>query len=53
MGNINSMSSTIIKEISNMDVLKNKGITGRERVLQKFTYEIDAESFIEIYDRIQ
>ena len=53
MGNINSMSSTIIKEISNMDALKNKGIAGRKRVLQKFTYEIDAESFIEIYDRIQ
>jgi len=53
MGNINSMSSTIIKEISNMDVLKDKGIAGRKRVLQKFTYEIDAESFIEIYDRIQ
>ena len=53
MGNINSMSSTIIKEISNMDALKNKGIAGRKRVLQKFTYEIDAESFTEIYDRIQ
>ena len=53
MGNINSMSSTIIKEISNIDALKNKGIAGRKRVLQKFTYEIDAESFIEIYNRIQ
>ena len=53
MGNIDSMSSAIIKEISNMDLIKDKGIAGRKRVLQNFTYEIDSESFIEIYHRIQ
>jgi glycosyltransferase involved in cell wall biosynthesis len=53
MGDISSMSSTIIKEISNINSLQKKGMVGRERVLQKFTYEIDAERFIKIYERIQ
>jgi ABC-type uncharacterized transport system ATPase component len=47
------MSSTIIKEISNINSLQKKGMVGRERVLQKFTYEIDADRFIKIYERIQ
>ena len=53
MGDISSMSSTIIKEISNINSLQKKGMVGRERVLQKFTYEIDADRFIKIYERIQ
>tara|TARA_B100001769_G_scaffold83147_1_gene63205 strand:- start:3098 stop:4297 length:1200 start_codon:yes stop_codon:yes gene_type:complete len=52
MGNINSMSETILKEISDKKSLKEKGDAGRKRVLENFTYEIDADQFIEIYERI-
>ena len=52
MGNINSMSETILKEISDKKLLKEKGDAGRKRVLENFTYEIDADQFIEIYERI-
>jgi glycosyltransferase involved in cell wall biosynthesis len=47
------MSSTIIKEISDKESLRKKGLNGRKRVLQNFTYDIDADRFIEIYNRIQ
>jgi len=53
MGDINSMSETILKEISDKKSLQKKGVAGRKRVLQNFTYEIDADNFIEIYERIQ
>ena len=53
MGDIKSMSSTIIKEISDKESLRKKGLNGRKRVLQNFTYDIDADRFIEIYNRIQ
>jgi glycosyltransferase involved in cell wall biosynthesis len=53
MGDINSMSETILKEISDKKSLQKKGVAGRKKVLQNFTYEIDADSFIEIYERIQ
>ena len=53
MGNINSMSEIILKEISDKKSLQKKGVAGRKRVLQNFTYEIDATRFIEIYKRIQ
>ena len=52
MGNINSMSETILKEISDKKSLKEKGDAGRKRVLENFTYEIEADQFIEIYERI-
>lgn len=52
MGNINSMSETILKEISDKKSLKEKGDAGRKRVLENFTYEIDADQFVEIYERI-
>jgi glycosyltransferase involved in cell wall biosynthesis len=53
MGDINSMSETILKEISDKKSLQKKGVAGRKKVLQNFTYEIDADNFIEIYERIQ
>ena len=46
------MSETILKEISYKKSLKKKGDAGRKRVLENFTYEIDADRFIEIYERI-
>tara|TARA_B110000008_G_scaffold209567_1_gene208375 strand:- start:244 stop:582 length:339 start_codon:yes stop_codon:yes gene_type:complete len=52
MGDVNSMSSTILHEIKNRDSLNNKGIKGRQRVIKNFTYEIDADYFIKIYERI-
>tara|TARA_Y100001970_G_scaffold5843_3_gene6511 strand:+ start:849 stop:2042 length:1194 start_codon:yes stop_codon:yes gene_type:complete len=49
MGDINSMSSSILTLLGNEDELKNMGLRGRERVLSTFTYEINAERFSEIY----
>ncbi|MCP2502747.1 MAG: glycosyltransferase family 4 protein [Candidatus Thalassarchaeaceae archaeon] len=52
MGDIDSMSSTILHEIKNKKTLEIKGIEGRKRVIEKFTYEIDANSFLRIYNRL-
>ena len=52
MGDNDSMSSAIIEEIENPEELLKKGILGRERVLEKYTYESNASRFSEIYSRI-
>lgn len=52
MGDIHSMSSTILEEIKNKKALNKKGIEGRKRVIEKFTYEMDADYFIKIYNRV-
>jgi len=52
MGDVNSMASVILEEIKNKENLKRKGIEGRKRVTERFTYEIDADNFIKIYNRI-
>ena len=52
MGDINSMSSTILDEIKDKKILEKKGIAGRRRVTENFTYEIDADYFIKIYSRV-
>ena len=52
MGDVNSMSSTILDEIKDKKILEKKGIAGRKRVTENFTYEIDADYFIKIYSRV-
>ena len=52
MGDNDSMSSAIIEEIQNPEGLVKKGILGRKRVLEKYTYESNASDFSEIYSRI-
>ena len=52
MGDVNSMSSTILDEIEDKKILEKKGIAGRKRVTENFTYEIDADYFIKIYSRV-
>ncbi|MEC7602279.1 MAG: glycosyltransferase family 4 protein, partial [Candidatus Thermoplasmatota archaeon] len=52
MGDNDSMASAIIGEIENPGKLLEKGILGRERVLEKYTYESNASRFSEIYSRI-
>ena len=52
MGDNDSMSSAIIEEIQNPEALVKKGILGRKRVLEKYTYESNASDFSEIYSRI-
>ena len=52
MGDNDSMASAIIGEIENPELLLEKGILGRERVLEKYTYESNASRFSEIYSRI-
>jgi len=52
MGDSDSMATVILDEIKNPNGLKSKGIVGRSRVLEKFTYEINATRFSEIYQRL-
>ena len=52
MGDIDSMASTILEEIKHRELLHKKGLEGRKRVINRFTYEIDADYFIKIYNRI-
>ena len=41
-----------LEEIENPEGLVKKGILGRKRVLEKYTYESNASDFSEIYSRI-
>ena len=52
MGDCESMSSAILEEIHNEEGLRMKGSLGRNRVLEKYTYEGNASRFSEIYSRI-
>ena len=51
MGDVDSMAQSILLELSNPDALVLKGEAGRKRVLESFTYAIDAELFESIYLR--
>ena len=51
MGDVDSMAESILLELSNPDALVLKGEAGRKRVLESFTYAIDAERFESIYLR--
>ena len=51
MGDIDSMADAILMEMSDRTTLLEKGEAGRRRVLERFTYNHDAERFIEIYGR--
>ena len=50
MGDVDSMAESILAELSNPN-LYLKGRAGRKRVLESFTYAIDAERFEAIYLR--
>ena len=51
MGDVDSMAESNLLELSNPDALVLKGEAGRKRVLESFTYAIDAERFESIYSR--
>ena len=51
MGDVDSMAESILVELSNPDSLALKGEAGRKRVLELFTYAIDAERFESVYLR--
>ena len=52
MGDSESMANVILDQILDDSSLKSKGIAGRSRVLEKYTYENNAIRFSEIYKRI-
>jgi len=49
MGDIDSMSSSILTLLTDQDELKSRGLKGRERVLSRFTFKINAERFSDLY----
>ena len=51
MGDVDSMAESILAELSNPEALALKGEIGRKRVLESFTYALDAERFESIYLR--
>ena len=53
MGDPDSMAGAIMAELANPEKLQEKGETGRHRVLEKFTFEHDAECFEAIYERAE
>ena len=51
VGNVESMASAILQEISSKENLSSKGMEGRRLVLDRFTLEGNAKSFLEVYQR--
>ena len=51
IGDIESMSAAIMNGIESMEKMREKGIEGRKRVLDRFTLRSNAESFELIYRR--
>jgi len=51
MGDIESMSDSIASELNNDSKRREKGESGRERVIESFTYDGNAESFESVYKR--
>ena len=51
LGSVDSLSEVIASEISSIECLLQKGAQGRQRVLDRFTLEGNAERFLEVYRR--
>ena len=52
MANIDSMSSVILSLLSDKKGLEGRGNAGRKRVLENYTYGINAEKFSQIYSNL-
>ena len=51
LGSVDSLSETIASELSSNEVLLQKGAEGRQRILDRFTLDGNAERFLEVYYR--
>ena len=51
LGSVDSLSEAIASELSSNESLKQKGAEGRQRVLDRFTLDGNAERFLEVYRR--
>ena len=52
MGDIDSMSETILSELNNKSKLLEKGRAGRNLVSEKFTFKQNAVDFLNLYQSI-
>jgi glycosyltransferase involved in cell wall biosynthesis len=52
MGDIDSMSETILSELHNKSKLLEKGRAGRNLVSEKFTFKQNAVDFLNLYQSI-
>jgi glycosyltransferase involved in cell wall biosynthesis len=52
MGDINSMSETILSELNDKSKLLEKGRVGRNLVYEKFTFKQNASDFLNLYQSI-
>ena len=51
LGSVDSLSEAIASELSSNESLNQKGAEGRQRVLDRFTLDGNAERFLEVYRR--
>ncbi len=51
IGSVDSLSEVISSELSSNEILLQKGSEGRQRVLERFTLDGNAERFLEVYTR--
>ena len=51
LGSVDSLSEAIASELSSNESLNQKGAEGRQRVLDRFTLDGNAERFLEVYHR--
>ena len=51
LGSVDSLSETVASELSSNEVLLQKGAEGRQRVLERFTLDGNAERFLDVYAR--
>ncbi|MFQ3344402.1 MAG: glycosyltransferase family 4 protein [Candidatus Poseidoniales archaeon] len=52
MGDINSISESILSELKSKQSLLDKGIAGRRLVIDKFTFKKNANDFLKIYKKL-
>ena len=52
MGDINSISESILSELKSKQSLPDKGIAGRRLVIDKFTFKKNANDFLKIYKKL-
>ena len=52
LGDVDSMSETILSELQSKQIINEKGVTGRRLVTEKFTFKKNAIDFLQLYESV-
>jgi glycosyltransferase involved in cell wall biosynthesis len=52
LGDVDSMSETILSELQSKQIINEKGVTGRRLVTEKFTFKKNAIDFLKLYESV-